>query len=557
MWQIVINGPGYFDTAYELPDGVTTLGRADDNDIVLSGDLVSRKHATLSSQDGVLTLEDLSSRNGSKVNGQPVRAPVTLKAGDSVGLGENTLSVRDAPKEDEREPTQVDVFAQQDVRSSIIMSKSVSESAVLLALDNIFPMAEESSAATTMPLVPRLGTASHHLPNQPEVAYEALLLITRVAELLAKASTEDAFLAGTLDLLMRMVGASTGVILASDAEVPLRPAVVRHRGQLSQGEVPVSRTIVEEALAQGEALAVGDVRGDPRFATRESVLAYGAGQVLCIPLGQKQPFAGALYLNRPMRTAEGLESVLDVCTAVAHLLATGMEKFRAHSPRQALEVAAERAFPPGPKRVEHAKRAAGLERGPCTVLFADLSGFSAASRRVEAAEVGGLLQRFYARFVEVVWRFDGAVVSFVGDSALAVYSGGDTQKEDAQRAVHAALTLRDLWLKHEGSGPCGIKVGLHTGPALTGMVSTDKRVNYVAVGEPVNTAAWLVGLASPGQVLISGKTQASLGKRFLVSSLGEREISGRQQLTVYEVKAEAAAPTQPPVPPTKGTSGRN
>ena len=47
MWQLIINGPGYFDTAYELPEGVTHLGRADENDIVLSGDLVSRKHARI------------------------------------------------------------------------------------------------------------------------------------------------------------------------------------------------------------------------------------------------------------------------------------------------------------------------------------------------------------------------------------------------------------------------------------------------------------------------------------------------------------------------------
>ena len=47
MWQIIINGPGYFDTSYELPEGVTHLGRADENDIVLGGDLVSRRHARL------------------------------------------------------------------------------------------------------------------------------------------------------------------------------------------------------------------------------------------------------------------------------------------------------------------------------------------------------------------------------------------------------------------------------------------------------------------------------------------------------------------------------
>ena len=54
MWQLTINGPGYFDTAYDLPEGVTMMGRADENDIVLSGDLVSRKHARITLKGDLL-----------------------------------------------------------------------------------------------------------------------------------------------------------------------------------------------------------------------------------------------------------------------------------------------------------------------------------------------------------------------------------------------------------------------------------------------------------------------------------------------------------------------
>src|SRR5205809_7950086 len=82
MWSLTINGPGYFDTAYDLPEGVTMMGRADENDIVLSGDLVSRKHARITVKGDLLTVEDLGSRNGSKVNGEPLTTLVTIKAGD-------------------------------------------------------------------------------------------------------------------------------------------------------------------------------------------------------------------------------------------------------------------------------------------------------------------------------------------------------------------------------------------------------------------------------------------------------------------------------------------
>src|SRR3954466_1025742 len=96
MWQLIINGPGYFDTTYDLPDGITSLGRADENDIVLSGDLVSRKHARLMVTRDDLRVEDLGSRNGSRVNGEPLRTVVKLKAGDAVTVGENTLTIRQA-----------------------------------------------------------------------------------------------------------------------------------------------------------------------------------------------------------------------------------------------------------------------------------------------------------------------------------------------------------------------------------------------------------------------------------------------------------------------------
>ena len=84
MWQLIINGPGYFDTAYDLPEGVTQVGRADENDIVLSGDLVSRKHCRLHVRSSGVVFEDLGSRNGTRLNREPVTGSVDLKAGDVV-----------------------------------------------------------------------------------------------------------------------------------------------------------------------------------------------------------------------------------------------------------------------------------------------------------------------------------------------------------------------------------------------------------------------------------------------------------------------------------------
>jgi class 3 adenylate cyclase len=84
-----------------------------------------------------------------------------------------------------------------------------------------------------------------------------------------------------------------------------------------------------------------------------------------------------------------------------------------------------------------------------------------------------------------------------------------------------------------------LRIGLNTGRALVGLVGQEPRLDYTAVGEPVNVAAWLSGIATPGQLLISGKTLAAVGARFDVNPLGERILrTGRDKVPVFEVLGE-------------------
>src|SRR5690606_16035867 len=98
MWQIVLNGPGYLDTAYDLPEGEIFLGRGDDNQVVLAGDLVSRRHARIVVRGGELLVDDAGSRNGTGVNGIAVECATPLHPGDIVDIGENRLLVREADR---------------------------------------------------------------------------------------------------------------------------------------------------------------------------------------------------------------------------------------------------------------------------------------------------------------------------------------------------------------------------------------------------------------------------------------------------------------------------
>ncbi|MEW5740289.1 MAG: adenylate/guanylate cyclase domain-containing protein [Myxococcota bacterium] len=587
MWQLIINGPGYFDTAYELPEGVTQVGRADENDIVLSGDLVSRRHARFHVKGASLVVEDLGSRNGSLLNAQKLVGSMPLKAGDTVAVGENTLQVRQPADVESMATEMVDMgFGGQvrrfgrgvDIREAVVMARDLKAPNVLKALDNFAPFdastppvpsapAAEDEPATRKrprkkpsdtddeherPTTELVSTANDGEPSGAPVAWPSLLLLYRVTEALVRARTLKDFLDQTCDLVMRRVGATTGVVLLRHPTGVMVPAAVRHGQSLSRGEVPVSDAIIDAALSQGQAVAVADVRDDSRFKERDSVVLYGVDQVLCVPIGQTAPFLGALYLNRSSVTDEAVEDLLDVCTAITQLLQSGIERFQdaptGGAKDDRLRMMLERFH--GPDIVERRvgelrqKGAAltALEEKQVTVLFADIAGFTSQSAKLPPDRVLDLLNEFYRLATQLMFSFEGTVDKFTGDAVMALFGAPYGKGDDAIRAVRAAMALKAEWERVTQRRPpkerLPLKVALNTGKVLAGTVGSEARLDYTVIGEPVSIASWLCTSAEPGQVLITGKTLAAVGARFDVTPLGERVLHGKARTAVFEVVEE-------------------
>jgi adenylate cyclase len=554
MWQIIINGPGYFDTSYDLPEGVTSLGRADENDIVLGGDLVSRRHARLYVEGDALRIEDLGSRNGSRVNGAPLQGSKPLNAGDTVALGENTLAVRQPHTVENAATEMMDLGAGgvvrfghgTDVGPSVLLAKNVKDADVLRLLDNVGPLPFDDAFSGASPLPSGSAVAS------PRVSYETMVLLVHAAEALATSRTLTEFLESAMDRLLERTDATTAVVLLKHATGPLVPAAVRHRGRLGKGEVPVSDAIVDEAIRQGRALAVGDVRDDRRFAGRESVIMYGVDRVLCIPIGTEPPFAGVLYVNVPGQGDTSLELMLDACTVVAHLVASGVQRFAVRdggSSTDRLRRNLERYHSPevAERRAAEAQRVGGklpgLEEKNLTVLHAELADFGAVIARLGAARATQLLNDFHARMSGIVFSFEATVEGFLGESMRALFGVPYAKGDDAVRAVRAALALRADWERGMARRPqderCELRIALHSTKALVGMIGTEARTEYTAVGEGMGVAGWLASTAAPGQVLMTGKLLAATGARFDVMPLGERVVRPpRDKVAVFEVIEE-------------------
>ncbi|AKU92301.1 adenylate/guanylate cyclase domain-containing protein [Vulgatibacter incomptus] len=522
MWQIVLNGPGYLDARYELPIGETRLGRAWDNDIVLTGDLVSRHHARLVVEGGSLRLLDPGSRNGTFLNGRPAGSSSEVRAGDRIEIGAYRIFV--------------EALHLLSGATTVVLRRRLEE----------------------MPALARLEEARHLRGSEALLAtveIESLALLSQVSERLANAPTLGVFLADVAQLVLDVAGASTVAILlrqdgsTSDGAVTLsdgrcyKPAAIRHTGDLTAGEVPISRTIVEQCVVERVAMCVADAGMDPRFADRESVLLHEVRQAICAPLVRGDEVVGALYVNRRGEEEE-LSRLVESLTAIAHLAASGIER-QALRERAEQETRARRRLERflAPEILDQVEALGDeglrMEERVATVVFADISGFTSLAEQVEARRLVALLDAFYRRMAAIVFEHRGTVDKFIGDAVMAIFGAPCSREDDAELALSAALEMRaafdelmSAWPREERRA---LKVGLATGPLLAGTVGGD-RLDYTAVGDTVNVASRLVAAAEPGQILASGATIEAGGGAFQTVALGERTLRGRRlQVSIFEL----------------------
>lgn len=168
-----------------------------------------------------------------------------------------------------------------------------------------------------------------------------------------------------------------------------------------------------------------------------------------------------------------------------------------------------------------------------TVLFSDIRGFTSFSETRPPHEVVALLNRYFSRQVEVVFRHGGTIDKFIGDAIMAFWGAPVADPDHAANAVAAALEMATVAAEFErelaASGAAfGIGVGLHSGPAVVGFIGSVNRLDYTAIGDTVNLASRIEG-ATKGvaTVLVSAATRTRCGDRYRFEPRGTFKVKGR------------------------------
>jgi class 3 adenylate cyclase len=154
----------------------------------------------------------------------------------------------------------------------------------------------------------------------------------------------------------------------------------------------------------------------------------------------------------------------------------------------------------------------GEERRWATVLFADLSGFTALSERTDPEDVRSMVDRCMRTMSETVERFGGAVDKVIGDALMAVFGAPVAHDDDPARAVRAALEIQQQASENaEDFCNLQVRVGVNTGEVLFAPVGPDSRRELTVMGDAVNTAARLQAAAPAGGVMVGEPTREATG----------------------------------------------
>ncbi len=171
-------------------------------------------------------------------------------------------------------------------------------------------------------------------------------------------------------------------------------------------------------------------------------------------------------------------------------------------------------------------------RTHAAILISDIRGFTPMSEELGPEELVKLLNAYFSRMVDVVFRHNGTLDKFVGDALIVVFNDPFEQPDAEKRAVACAAEMQaeiaafNLAQQAAGKRTLGVGIGVHCGPVIAGNVGSQSRMDYTVMGETVNFTSRLQGRAPAGAVYVSAQARERTERDFSYKSLGPMEFKG-------------------------------
>jgi len=529
------------------PNVACTIGRAPDNTVVLDDPRASRYHAHINQSDnGNFTIVDGAVINGqlrrsaNKVflNGEP-RFEQQLKNGDRITIGASTLRF-EQPIEERTTDVRYDdkplghtqlLISANDVMSTVLRSK------------------EEVSAPQQRD---KVLEALQRKANILSALYEMSKTLGSVFDL-------NAIFEKATDIIFRSTPADRVVALLAeqDGSENLTPIAMRARDNKLEAHarrLSIGRTITRKVMKDRVALLSQDAASDEQFAGVDSIVSQGVRSTICAPLVAETRVHGALYADRLDPFAAFKPDDLELISAVAAQTAIAVENARAHERLAREEVARANysRFLPEVVVKQMLENPDSFKLGgvsqTITILFADIRGFTRISEHAPPEKIVSLLNRYFSAMTEIIFAHGGTLDKYLGDGLMALFGAPTATPDDASNALNAAVAMQrrmlgiNRELHDEGFPEIGVGMGLHTGEVVVGYIGSDRRSEYTAIGDTVNTSSRLESNALGGEILLSDATAKAAHSRYKLKPREPIMVKNRQQpVNLWEVDWQRAS----------------
>jgi adenylate cyclase len=519
----LILNPGRDDAeVFELGQGLSTIGRSKSNDVFVLHRSLSREHALLVVTGRTVKIEDLGSKNGTFVDDERVERR-RLSGTHLIRCGDVVFSfVPDEPRADGRRPgAPTFVYDQgrdplrQPLRSMLAPGKGWATAIQLVA-----------------------GS-----PGDRD--REKLQILLKVSEHLSSPAPIDEVLARVLELAFEILDVDRGAIVMADDE-GLEPRVTRVRPGV-KAPPGFSRQIAGYVLEHGVAALFTDTLDDSRLAAAGSILVDSICCSMCAPLRAKDEVLGVLYVDNLSQADRFGEEDLEFLAAFASQAGIAMHNAVLNARLSEEAVARNnllRFFPPTTSEaILEEGGAIGSVDTEATMLFSDLSGYTALSSELAPREVIELLNRYFPVMAEIVFDNEGTLEKYIGDALLAVWGAPFARDDAPVLAVGAAVemqrAMRELNRALDLPRELAIHVGVATGPVVAGNIGTERYLQFATIGDATNVASRICGVARDGEILVDARSAARLGDGFSLEPLDPVAVKGKAEpLELFRVRWE-------------------
>lgn len=530
---------------YEVQDRELLLGRAPDCGLVLAQPGISRHHCKITQEGPKVTITDLGSKNGTRVNNIYIKT-ASLNGQDTITVAEFSLKFEAGLTPSGRHMLPVE----EDTDKMVLLSeeKELHEEAGTIIKD----------VSELQDIIAAYDQESNKVQavreSSTDEARRIMTVIIEVAKALIAVNSLEEIIDKLMDLIFANLPADRGFLMLRNAEGVLEAKVAKHRSADDNETIEISSTIANKALNDQCAILTTDAQVDPRFQAGESIRFLGIKSAMCVPLFHKKKSIGIIYLDCPTSSAVFTPNDLDLLTSMANFAAVGIEQAQlaeAILQEQSVRARLERYHSPAivSRILENLGKGGdgrnlSAELREVTILFADIVGFTPFSERTPPGQIAELLNEYFSEMTDVIFKYEGTLDKYIGDAIMAIFGAPNEMEDHAYRAVSTALEMLERLEVLNQTRPEEVKfkirIGINTGRAVAGDIGSIKRMEYTVLGNTVNMAARIESMAcKPLQVVIGEDTFAAIKDKdqFIALPLGPIRLKGISgETNVYHVQ---------------------